>query len=400
MAKKKQHKSTIGIVLYSVPRYSETFFRNKIKGLQENGFEVILFVDYFNKDDINFPCKIVAASVFNEGKLKTIINSLFALLKAVFVNPKRSLKLFQLDKKDGVALKKRVKNLILNQFFLNENIDWLHFGFGMLAIDRENVAQVMNAKMAVSFRGFDLYLSPLRHKDCYKSLFTKKVKYHVLSQEMKQTLIDYEISKDTIKVITPAIDVTFFQTQNKNREDSAVIQLVSVARLHWKKGLEYSLEALKCLKLAGVKFQYTIIGEGAQLERLVFAAHQLEIEENVTFTGALSHDDVKSQLEQADIYLQYSIQEGFCNAVIEAQAMGLLTVVSDAEGLSENVLNNETGWVVPKRSPELLAHKIIEVINLSPEEKNKIRVRAIARVKEEFNLKKQKQAFVDFYKKD
>ncbi|MBK7870836.1 MAG: glycosyltransferase family 4 protein [Saprospiraceae bacterium] len=52
--------------------------------------------------------------------------------------------------------------------------------------------------------------------------------------------------------------------------------------------------------------------------------------------------------EKADIYLQYSIQEGFCNAVLEAQAMGLLCIVSDAEGLPENILHGQTGWVVPK----------------------------------------------------
>ena len=35
---------TIGLVLAATPNYSETFFINKIKGLQSNGFKVILFV--------------------------------------------------------------------------------------------------------------------------------------------------------------------------------------------------------------------------------------------------------------------------------------------------------------------------------------------------------------------
>ena len=33
----------IGLVLSQPPGYSETFFNSKIKGLQENGHEVILF---------------------------------------------------------------------------------------------------------------------------------------------------------------------------------------------------------------------------------------------------------------------------------------------------------------------------------------------------------------------
>ncbi|MEZ4854635.1 glycosyltransferase family 4 protein [Flavobacterium sp.] len=79
-----------------------------------------------------------------------------------------------------------------------------------------------------------------------------------------------------------------------------------------------------------------------------FAVHQLKLEDMVTFTGKLSPKEVKEKLSVTDIYIQYSLQEGFCNAVLEAQAMGLFPgVVSDAEGLSENVLNI-TGFVVPK----------------------------------------------------
>ena len=296
-----------------------------------------------------------------------------------------------------MPFRNRIKQIILNQFFLNEKLDWLHFGFGMLAKDRENVAQAIGAKMAVSFRGYDLYLSPLKHPGCYDLLFLKDIKYHVLSQEMKQTLIDYKINQNKIKVITPAIDVSFFQTLKKPDDDNEVVKLATVSRLHWKKGLEYTLEALMHLKQANVNFHYTIIGDGEEYERLIFAAHQLDISECITFTGKVPHNEVKTHLEQADIYLQYSIQEGFCNAVLEAQAMGLLCVVSDAEGLSENVLNNETGWVVPKRKPKVLAQKIIEVMHLNAVEKKYIRDYAMARVKNEFNLDKQNQAFVDFY---
>ena len=66
----------------------------------------------------------------------------------------------------------------------------------------------------------------------------------------------------------------------------------------------------------------------------------------------------KNYLEKSDIYLQYSIQEGFCNSVLEAQAMGLLSIVSDANGLTENIIHNYTGWVVPKMAPKLLANCI------------------------------------------
>ena len=44
--------------------------------------------------------------------------------------------------------------------------------------------------------------------------------------------------------------------------------------------------------------------------------------------------------------------------------MGLLTIVTNAEGLSENVLHEETGWVVQKRSAKKIADQIIIINNM------------------------------------
>lgn len=388
--------ATIGLVLSTVPKYSETFFRNKIEGLQKNGYNVILFVDYKNASDNDYDCKVVSGYNFNQGKLLTFWYSFLAITKSLVLHPSKSFKLFQLNKKDGIPISKNIRQVIINHFFFTENVDWLHFGFGMLSVQRENIAAAIKAKMAVSFRGFDLYLSPLKHPGCYDLLFRKDVKYHVLSQEMKNDLMKNDIRANRIEVITPAINTEFFQniqpfTQHKQ------IQLVTVARLHWKKGLEYTLEALAYLKEKGVDFHYTIIGDGEEKERLIFAAHQLGIIDNISFTGKLSQKELREKVIKSSIYLQYSIQEGFCNSVLEAQALGLMCIVSNAEGLSENVLNEKTGWVVTKRKPKLLAEKILYVIDLSDEKKQTIRQNAINRVKASFNLEKQQQEFVNLY---
>lgn len=397
MSKIKIEKTTIGLVLLAVPQYSETFFRSKIKGLQEQGFKVVLFVDYGSSDDDIFPCKVVVAPHFVGNRIKVLGQSVFSLLKCTMLYPRQSFKHVKADRSDGISLRGCLRRLILNQFLFSERLDWLHFGFGMLAIGRENVASAVSAKMAVSFRGSDLYLTPLKHKDCYDLLFQKSIRYHVLSQDMKRDLLAYHNDTASIRVIPPAINTDFF-VSDKSINDRHLTQIVTVARLHWKKGLVYTLEALQLLKRRGLPFHYSIIGEGEELERLQFAVHQLDLIDQVSFIGKLSQSAVKQKLEASDVYLQYSVQEGFCNAVLEAQAMGLMTIVSDAEGLSENVLHEQSGWVVPKRQPEALAQRIAAVILLSKDAKAKISAFAIARVRREFNLKIQNEAFVHFYK--
>lgn len=385
---------TIGLVLPSTPGYSETFFRSKIAGLQQNGAKVIVFAGNSNKTDHRLTCEISYAPKLNGNIVFVAINSMIELLKAFLFNYKTSVRYLALEKKEGSSFKTRIKNLIANTFILRHKTDWLHYGFGTMALGRENIAQATGARMAVSFRGFDHYVYPLKYPNCYATLFNKDVKYHVLSGGMRQSLEIQGIPKQNIYKITPAINTSEFA---KSSNKTTTNHIVTVARLHWIKGLEYTLEALSNLKEQGVDFTYTIIGEGIERERLMFAAYQLGIKENVKFAGKLPHAAVKKHLEQATIYLQYSIQEGFCNAVLEAQAMGLLCIVSDAEGLSENVLHNQTGWVVPKRKPELLAEKIREVLAMNTVQKDEITAKAIHRVKDEFNVEKQTQEFVGFY---
>lgn len=391
------HIKTIGIVLSYVPEYSETFFKNKILSLQKSNYRIILFVDYKKPNNYNCEYEVLYAPKLNGNSFSVFVNGFKALFKALVFYPKKSFHLYRLDKIDQVSFSNRIKNIIFNQFYFTKKLDWLHFGFGMNAINKENVASAIGSKMAVSFRGSDLYLTPLKHENCYDLLFTKDVKYHVLSEEMKQTLIDYNINDANIQVITPAIDVEFFNNIN-NRKPNNSLRLTTVARLHWKKGLEYTLEALSILKQQGLDFIFTIIGEGEERERLIFAEHQLGIINYVKFKGELNQDEVKKSLQETDIYLQYSIQEGFCNAVLEAQAMGLLCIVSNAEGLPENVINNETGWVINKRAPKALANKIVEVKNLIPIDKETIQNNAIERVTQKFNLEQQRQKFIEFYK--
>lgn len=387
----------IGIVLPSVPGYSETFFTSKIKGLQANGFEVILFVNNFSSKTA-LDCTVISSPKFSKNKLKNIFLSLYYFVKSLIFSFKNVQKLYKLNKKDNLSFSQSIKSIIISSHIISQKLDWLHFGFGTMTIDRENVAGAMGAKMAVSFRGFDIGIYPIKHPNCYDKLWKKVDKIHVISDDIEDLVLKYGFKDEyKIKKITPAIDIDYFKTKNSERDSNRII---TVARLNWKKGLEYTLEALNIVKENGVEFQYYIIGDGIEIERLQFAVYQLGLKENVFFLGKLSRKQVKEEMEKSTYYIQYSLQEGFCNAVLEAQAMGLICFVSDAEGLSENVLNNETGFVIPKRNPLLLANKIIEVSNSSNQDKVQLANEAIQRINSTFTIHNQTQQFVDFYKND
>ncbi len=113
--------------------------------------------------------------------------------------------------------------------------------------------------------------------------------------------------------------------------------------------------------------------------------------------GNKNQKAIIDSLHSSTIYLQYSQSEGFCNAVLEAQSMGKLCVVSNAEGLAENILHGHSGWVVPKYAPKLLAAQINDVLVLSPEEKRRFSQNAVDRVRDEFTIEQQEAKFVAFF---
>lgn len=386
----------IGLVLPSVPAYSETFFTNKVNGLEEKGFKVLVFVNNANTTNFNISNTRLAPRLTGSF-LRVGIVSALRLIGSFLFHFNSTKRLYLLDKADKIVFSQRIKNIISNSHILAETLDWLHFGFGTMVFNRENVAKAISAKMAVSFRGFDIGVYPLKNPDCYERLWNKVDKIHVISDDIRDLLYThgFKDQADVIK-ITPAINTSLFKSDNKEFSGYEN-HFITIARLHWKKGLEYTLEALALLKKEGIPFHYTIIGEGIEYERLKFAAYQLEIDDQVTFMGKIGHGQIKNELQKADMYLQYSIQEGFCNAVLEAQALGLLCIVSNAEGLSENVLDNETGWIVPKCNSKEFASKLIEVIHLPIAIKESISNQASKRVNEKFNNVLQVAQFLKFY---
>jgi glycosyltransferase involved in cell wall biosynthesis len=389
----------IGLVLPAVPGYSETFFVNKIKGLHSHGHEVVLFVSGSQTVKTFEGATVVTAPKLSGNLPLVFLQEGYSFLILLLFHFTAVQQFYRLERNDGTSFFSTLKKMVINLHLLSAKLDWLHFGFGTMALERENVAQAIGAKMAVSFRGFDYYVYPIKNPHCYSKLFSKIVRYHVLSESMKKGLTQQGVSECTIFKITPAIATDQF-TETKRLEFQNELRIVTIARLHWIKGLEYTLEALAFLKQKDVAFRYTIVGDGPEKERLLFATHQLGLSDRITFAGKLEPTAVRQMLGEATLYIQYSIQEGFCNAVLEAQAMGKLCIVSDAEGLSENVIDGVTGFVVAKRNPVSLAEKIQAVTKMTESEKRVMTEKAISRMKNEFTLDQQQNKFLAFYNID
>lgn len=388
----------IGLVLSSTPAYSETFFNSKIKGLQEHGYSVVLLTQTRRKDFDLCPV-ITAPKVYKNPVLQTL--SMVGVILRLLIQPKSLIKYIRLEKQLNTSTKRLLKKIYLHSHILNQKIDWLHYGYATKAIESEFLAKAIGAKLAVSFRGFDINVYPIKHPKCYDLLWKEVDKVHSISNDLMQKAYGIGLSKKKpYNIITPAVNLSHLNALKGSKINHKNPQIVTVARLNWIKGLDHALNTMKILKDNNFDFEYHIIGSGSptEIERYTFQIHQNQLQNHVFLHGKLSHKKVLTILNSADLYIQTSIQEGFCNAVLEAQALGLLCIVTDAGALPENIIDKKTGWIVPKRQPKLLANKIIEVIGLPEAEQKIIQNQAVKHVEKNFNIEKQQDAFAEFYK--
>ncbi|MBO3699078.1 glycosyltransferase family 4 protein [Roseivirga sp. E12] len=395
----KSTNKTIGLVIPAPIGYSETFFTSKVKGLEEAGFKVIIFCARNNDADASF--KYRYQWVLSAKPVIRVLQVFFGL-PMLLKCPSRGSRYIRYARQSGQSIGSIIRGLYNNGNILTgPRLDTLHFGFTTMGHGREVIGKAMNCKLSTSFRGYDIGVYPLKHGlGCYHKLWKHLDKVHTISDDLLEIAYERLALPTNIRVkkITPAIDTKKFVGREKRqfiRTDK--LKILSIGRLHWKKGHEYALKALKELKEAGINFQYDIVGSGKDLERIIFTKTKLGLESEVNVCEEVSHSDVPELMKSHDILLHPSVQEGFGNTVLEAQAAGMLCIVSDAEGLAENVLHEKTGWVVPKRNSAMIARQLLEILNMPQDELLQISKMAQNRVLNQYDLEAQKSAFTQFF---
>ena len=81
----------------------------------------------------------------------------------------------------------------------------------------------------------------------------------------------------------------------------------------------------------------------------------------VTFTGYLAGEDLAEAYASSDLFIFPSTTDTFGNVVLEAQASGLPVIVSDQGGPMENLIDGETGHIIPAEDIEAYAQAVLNL---------------------------------------
>jgi colanic acid/amylovoran biosynthesis glycosyltransferase len=391
------------LVANSVPVADTDFLKDKVFGLSQ--YFDLHFLCWGKKSSKEkflqkFGDKLGSANVhlfYNKWSTLTFLRLLLLNGSRLLLYPSLSIKtiykmlnLYQGDKKKAFI------KFSLYFPILRLNPDIVHFEFGTLAHTFSDLKQFVHCKASVSFRGYDINFMGLDIPGYYQDVWSNFDGFHFLGNDLKERAIRRGYTGGKVEMlIPPAIDTTMFTpTGNRNAGDKLVI--ISVGRLTWKKGYEYALQALAVLKQKGYSFEYRIVGDGNHRQAIQFAVTELGLVDVVVLLGALNKHEVQKELDNAHVFLHPAVSEGFCNAVIEAQAMALPVIATNADGLAENIKDGITGFIVPVYNAPAIAEKL-EWCFANKNELPAMGKEGVKRVQQYFKIEEQVEKFKDFY---
>ncbi|MCY7277610.1 MAG: glycosyltransferase family 4 protein [Phormidesmis sp. CAN_BIN44] len=158
-------------------------------------------------------------------------------------------------------------------------------------------------------------------------------------------------------------------------------RLIMVARFNEQKDQATLLKAIAQLKQES--FSLDLVGSGPSLEACKTLAETLGIADRVNFLG--DRQDVPDLLARSQIFVLSTHYEGLPISILEAMRTGLPVIATSVNGIPEEVIQGETGHLVPHEDGEALAIALKTLIR-SAELREQMGQASQARFLQEFTL--------------
>ena len=164
-----------------------------------------------------------------------------------------------------------------------------------------------------------------------------------------------------ITIIHVGVDTELFKpinTEKKHLLLGDTFKILTVARLHKYKGLEYLIRAMESVD--GAKL--FILGQGKEKNNLKNLIKLLDIKSKVELLDTnIPNHKMPFLLNDCDVYVQPSVVEPYGIAVLEAMACGKPVIGTKVGGMLDTIKDQETGFLVNPRNANELADKIMRL---------------------------------------
>lgn len=304
-----------------------------------------IYHDLFNGSPIARICKFVCACKFN-------IANLFRGFKGGS------------SYRDGIYRASEQKKLIQQI-----KPDVVHVHYGSIALFLALVG-LKHKCVVVTWHGYDANVLPKRHgMRMYDKLALHNWSHTVGSDFMRFRLINLGIDSGSIYKVPMGVRLDRFNYKSRAANHQRITQIISVGRLDEMKGHEYLIRSIALLRAQGISTYLRIIGGGALEGSLKSLVNELDLQDYVELLGAQPSDVVLEYLYASDIFALAGVvaEDGRVETqgvvFVEAQGTGLPVVACDVGGVSESLIDGETGLLCDSKDIKSIASALGRLID-------------------------------------
>ncbi|MFW5733854.1 MAG: glycosyltransferase family 4 protein [Oceanidesulfovibrio sp.] len=370
----RQGGRQLGLVLKGYPRISETFIANEIRLLEELGFDIHIISMRKPRETFTHECvKRIQARVsyLPEHLYRNLHRFLYHNILLFLKHPARyasGLRLLRQRLSGASSTKAAVKHLLqggylVHKFLPKTDIGHLHAHF---AHSPTSVAQYAALLSGLNFsftaHAKDIYTQKperVAEKMARAGFVVTCTQYN--RRTLERIAADHGFPEKPVACVYHGIDLDLFAANGRHVHAEPPYSILTVARFVSKKGLPTILEALEQLAAEGMRFTWTLVGDGELKRRLTKRIAASPIKDRVILAGTLAHDGVLKLYEHADCFVlgckvaRNGDRDGIPNVIAEAMAMGVPVAATNVSGIPELVEHETTGLLCQPEDPAALA---------------------------------------------
>ena len=250
------------------------------------------------------------------------------------------------------------------------DIDLVHLNLslGWLAMPREALflrsARRRRIPVVVFFRGWVPGRAAFIERRClwlFRGMFKNATAFIVLADAIQAALRRWGFTQPIHREVTVIDDGVLedidLEACTARREAAEKWQVLFLARVLKTKGIYEALDAAALLQEEYPKIELVVAGDGPELAGAKSHAKATGLG-NVRFLGYVSGDEKDAALATARVFFLPSYSEGFPNALVEAMAYGLPSVIRSVGGVADFFENEVHGFITESFLPEHFARHI------------------------------------------
>ena len=291
-------------------------------------------------------------------------------------------------------LNKKIKNRLINYFRIiqisiftthkiikKENIDIVCFQDPVSSFFSILFLKVRRAEVKIVVETHGDFIETLSLEKnlvlpmLYKKLFYIMAKYSIgksniiraVSSSTEQQVLDIDSSKSVVRF--PAwIDFKDFQNIEPKPPSKDKFNILFIGSVTDRKKPHMIIEAIQ--RINDKSYHLSIVGPAPNekyFKELKDLIDKSDLQNQVSLIGPVDRESVKDYYSTSNLMILPSISEGLARVIFESQVAMCPVLVTDAPGMSDIVIDGQTGYVFESNNLDSLSLKI-EYINKNYDE--------------------------------